>query len=284
MTKRLFAAACSRLRECSGPLGPHIGAYAVLLQEQGYSHEGARRQLLPVAGLSRWLQRRRLTAADVDLTIVERYLRDCARRRHPESCNRSALRKLVDLLHRQGIGHEVHPVEPQSAQERVEEAFKRYLVQERGLSPATLPNYLPFVHALLLERFRGGPIRLERLCAADIVGFVRRHAPALSPARAKLMTTALRSFLRHLQHGGEIATDLAAGVPCVARWSLSEVPKFLPPGQVQEVLDHCDRWSAAGIRDYAIPATAGPLRFAGLRGGEPKPRRYRLARGKALAV
>jgi site-specific recombinase XerC len=130
-------------------------------------------------------------------------------------------------------------------------------VQERALSPATLLNYLPFVHALLAERFDAGPIRLNRLGAADIIGFVRRHAHEFSPGRAKLMTTALRSFLHYLLHRGEIDTDLAACVPCVPRWSLSDVPKFLPPGQ-------CRRsWSIATSRLFGDPrlrdlVTAGP--------------------------
>lgn len=252
MATRLFTVSCSRPRQCNGPLGPYIGAYAALLQQEGYSHEGARNQLLLIADLSRWLQRRRLTAADVTAQIVERYLGDCARGRRPERGNRSALRKLVGLLHSQGVGGAEVACEPQSAQERVEEAFQQYLMQERGLSPATLLNYQPFIHALLSERFRSGPIHLDQLGAADIVGFVRRRAYELSPERAQLMTTALRSFLRYLLHSGEIDTDLAACVPCVPRWSLSDIPKFLPPGQVQKVLEHCDRQTASGIRDYAI--------------------------------
>ncbi len=252
MTIRLFTVSGLRPHQCNGPLGPYIGEYAALLQQEGYSREGARNQLLLIADLSRWLQRRRLTAADVSAQIVERYIEDCARHRRSEGGNRSALRKLAGLLHRQGIGCGEVPREPQSAQERVEEDFKRYLVQERGLSPATLLNYLPYVHALLSERFDAGCIRLNRLGAADVVEFVRHHAHEFSPGRAKLMTTALRSFLRYLLHGGEIDTDLAACVPCVPRWSLSGIPKFLPAGQVQKVLDHCDRRAASGIRDYAI--------------------------------
>jgi site-specific recombinase XerD len=252
MTTRLFTASCSRPRRRNGPLGPYIGAYAALLEEQGYSDEGARNQLLLVTDFSRWLERHRLTAADVGAHSFERYLRDCARHRRPERGNRSALRKLVGLLLSHGIGCEEVPREPSSAQERIEQEFRQYLIQERALSPATLLNYLPFVAALLSERFRGGLIRLDRLGAADVVGFVRRHAHEFSPGRAKLMTTALRSFLRYLLHRGEIDTDLAACVPCVPRWSLSDVPKFLAPGDVQKVLQHCDRRTASGIRDYAI--------------------------------
>lgn len=181
MTTRLFTVSCSRPRRCTGPLGPYIGAYAALLQQEGYSHEGARNQLLLIADLSRWLQRRRLTAADLSVQNVERYRWDCARHRRSERGNRSALHKLVGLLQSQGIGCEEVPREPLSAQGRIEQEFRQYLIEERALSPATLLNYQPFVHALLSERFRSGLIHLDRLGAADIVGFVRRHAHQLSP-------------------------------------------------------------------------------------------------------
>jgi site-specific recombinase XerC len=64
--------------------------------------------------------------------------------------------------------------------------------------------------------------------------------------------TALRSFLRYLRHQGEISVNLAGCVPSVAAWSLSSVPKFLPAGSVQQVLDHCERDTPEGRRNYAV--------------------------------
>lgn len=79
------------------------------------------------------------------------------------------------------------------------------------------------------------------------------------------MVTALRSFLRHLLYRGAIETDLAACVPTIATWSLSNVPKYLPADQIQRVLDACDRETTAGKRDYAILLLLARL---GLRAGE----------------
>jgi integrase/recombinase XerD len=135
------------------------------------------------------------------------------------------------------------------AAQRVEEEFARYLAVERGLAPATLVNYVPFISQLLIERFRRGPIRLSRLRTTDIIGFVQRHAHDFCPGRTKLMLTALRSFLRHLQLRGDIGAELAGCVPCVPRWALTEVPKFLPHGAVQQVPKHCEQRSACGMRD-----------------------------------
>ena len=79
------------------------------------------------------------------------------------------------------------------------------------------------------------------------------------------MVAALRAFLRHLQHRGEITTDLAACVPTVANWSSTTLPKFLQPGQVAQVLKHCDRRRTTGRRNYAILLLLARL---GLRAGE----------------
>lgn len=66
------------------------------------------------------------------------------------------------------------------------------------------------------------------------------------------MVSALRSFFRFLRHRGDITIDLAACVPPIASWKFSTLPKFLPPDQVQRVLNHCNRQTAKGRRDYAI--------------------------------
>src|SRR6266478_3147527 len=101
-------------------------------------------------------------------------------------------------------------------------------------------------------RFRQIPLNLSQLRAPDVTVFVRRQAHQLSPGRAQLLVTALRSFLRYLRHQGKVTIDLAVCVPTVARWSFATLPKFLPAGTVQRVLDCSDRRTPIGRRDYAI--------------------------------
>jgi len=68
-----------------------------------------------------------------------------------------------------------------------------------------------------------------------------------------------------LLHRGAIDTNLAACVPTIATWSLSNVPKFLPAEQIQRVLDSCDRSTPIGKRNYGILLLLARL---GLRAGE----------------
>ena len=89
---------------------------------------------------------------------------------------------------------------PLTAAERCTQAYEQHLREARGLARATIINYVPFIRGLLKDRFSGGPVALSHLCAGDVVGFVQRQAPLLHPKRAKLLTSALRSFLRYARY------------------------------------------------------------------------------------
>lgn len=245
-----FPLTLQRLRE--GPLGFLIDDYTSLLHQQGYSRQSACFQIRLLADLSRWLRQRSLRAEDINPQIIDRYLLYRKRRFRSRRSDRATVNKLLLMLHERGIVH--HKTSPTiyTPRQRLEYHFKRYLLQERGLTPATCINYLPFIQKFLIERFGTNPIQLADLRAKDVIQYVQRHAYDLSHGRARLLVTALRVFFRYLRHQGDIATNLAACVPSVANWQLSTLPKFLQPHEVQRVLNHCDRQTAQGRRNYAI--------------------------------
>jgi integrase len=152
-----------------------------------------------------------------------------------------------------------------TAVQRCTHEFERYLREERLLAPATIVNYVPFIGEFLKDRFGTGPVELSRLCAGDVVRFVRRQAPRLHVKRAKLLTTALRAFLRYGCYRGKVSADLLTSVPIVASWSMPLIPRAISPDQVRQVLSHVDRRTAVGRRDYAILLLLARL---GLRAGE----------------
>ena len=137
--------------------------------------------------------------------------------------------------------------------------------EARGLAKATIINYVPFIRDFLKDRFGDGPVTLSRLCAGDVVRFVQRQAPRLHLKRAKLMTTALRSFLHYARYRGDVTLDLAAAVPVVANWSMTSIPRAIAADQVRQLLASIDRRTAIGRRDYAILLLLARL---GLRSGE----------------
>jgi site-specific recombinase XerD len=248
-----------------GPLGVYIDEFAALLQQQGYSRMWACVMIRLVADFSRWLYRRYLGAEDVDADRLKRFLAHRKRTRTVGLGDPATLRKMLALLHKKGVVRLAGPPKSLNACERACEDFWRYLVQQCGLSTITLKCYRPWISRFLAERFQAGPVEFKALVAADITGFVQRHSRDQSHSGAQHLVTALRAFLRYLQHKGEIAIDLAACVPAVANWSFSALPKFLLPDQVEQVLDHCNRATVAGRRDYAILLLLARL---GLRAGE----------------
>lgn len=239
-------------RQHDGPLGIHIDAYEALLQEEGYSHRSTYVHLHVVADFSRWMKRQRLDADHIDEQAVKRYLesrRFFVKRYRGAS---SVPYKFLGMLRDQGIINDKAPAVAVDACTIAVADFERYLSKERGLSAATQCHYLPFAYQFLRERFGRGPLLFSELCGTDITGFIQRHAYKRSPRSAQHIVGSLRALLRYLRYRGEISTDLAASVPAVANCSYSSLPRFLQPGQVQQVLDHCNRHSDVGRRNYAI--------------------------------
>jgi site-specific recombinase XerD len=141
---------------------------------------------------------------------------------------------------------------PLTPAERCTQAYEQHLREARGLARATIINYVPFIRSFLKDRFGGGPVTLSHLCARDVVGFVQHQAPRLHPKRAKLLTSALRSFLQYARYRGKVKLDLAAAVPIVANWSMSSIPRAIGTDAVRQLLASIDRRTAMGRRDYAI--------------------------------
>ncbi len=249
-----------------GPLVTQLGPFAQSLREQGYSREAVHRQVLLAAGFSRWLNRRRVALRSITLDHPSRYLRSRARQVQLVRGDAAALRHLLDFLHREGaIPGEKTPARRLTPIERCAQAYEKYLEETRGLAKATIINYLPFIRRFLQDRFGDGPVRLVHLCARDVGSFVQRQARQLQRKRAKLLTAALRSFLRYARSRGATPRELAAAVPAVANWSMPAIPRAIAAEQVRQLLASIDRRTPVGRRDYAILFLLARL---GLRSGE----------------
>jgi site-specific recombinase XerD len=258
-----FSSTIERLRQ--GPLSEHLDAYATAVADQGYTHNSIRQQIVVIADFSRWLKQKQIAVQDLDSKVVIRFLRH---RHQPGRVRRGdpkTLQRLLTMLRQTGVVKPDQPPVADNAQTRIVGEFRRYLLQERGLSAATLLNYVPVAEQFLAERFHNKTPNFAMLRATHVTGFVMRQTRQLSPVRAGLMVTALRSFFRYLRYRGAIATDLAACVPTVPNWSLSTLPRFLPAATVDRVLECCDQKTSVGRRNHAILLLLARL---GVRAGE----------------
>jgi site-specific recombinase XerD len=258
-----FSSTIERLRQ--GPLNQHLDAYAASVAEQGYGRDSIRQQIVVIADFSRWLKQKHIDVQALDSIAVDRFLRLRRRQQRVRRGDPKTLERLLAMLCQTGVVKQHQPPVADNAQSRVTHEFRRYLLQERGLSPSTLHNYVPVIEQFLFERFHNRAPNFAMLRAPDVTGFVMRHAHQLSPGRAKLMVTALRSFFRYLRHRGGMSTDLTGCVPTVPNRSLSTLPKFLPAADVERILEGCDRKTSVGRRNHAILLLLARL---GVRAGE----------------
>ncbi|MGI0083970.1 MAG: tyrosine-type recombinase/integrase [Nitrososphaerales archaeon] len=171
---------------------------------------------------------------------------------------------MISLLGRQKvIAENVNATLSQS--ELLTNEFANYLVNQRGLAQSTVRCYSEFVLRFLKAKNLDGGFSVSSLSADDVIDFVRNEARAFRSKRGKLVTSALRSFLRFARYHNYIPIDLACAVPAVPCWSLTTIPKALNKEHVEAILHHTEHNSCLGLRDYAILLLLARL---GLRAGE----------------
>ncbi|MFC1482364.1 site-specific integrase [Myxococcota bacterium] len=239
-------------RHRDGLFGPYLDSFVSLARGLGYPRATVRQKCLVLRELGHYLTERGDGVKDLDEALIARFLADRCNRRIIRSIGGSTSRLLLGHLREIGLIAPPKPFAPLSQVERLLERYSGFLKTERGLSQATLDNYLPYAQRFLDERFQGGPIRVQEISPTDISRFVVRHIHACPHKRDKLMISALRSFFRFLLSRGEIECDLAAAVPTVAQWRYSTVPKRLSREETARMLEACDPSTVIGRRDRAL--------------------------------
>jgi len=248
----------------ASPFGAHLDELAEYLAEAGYSRLNGRQQLQLAAEFGQWLQQWKRPVTEFGLGRLNEFLRDRAKTRRPFQRGTTFFRLLNDLLRRKGLIGVERSV-PQTPVNKVVAGFDRYLCEERCLFAGTVVRYVAFVEDWLTDRFGDRSVAFSSLTAADVLTYVQRRAPTMGRKTAKLMVSALRSFLQYARYRGYIRQDLAIGIPPFANWSRTSIPRGIPQQDIRRVLAHCNRRLAVGRRDYAILLLLARL---GLRAGE----------------
>jgi site-specific recombinase XerD len=248
-----------------GPLAPYLDSLARLFSEQGYCHQAAMQKLRLAALLGRWLEQNQIELEQLDEQRIGEFLTVQKKALHRQRQVRHTLTQFLREFRRLGVIPDPQPARMGSTTDMLLQDYGQFLAQERGLSQATLDNYLPVARCFLTKAFGTKPIKLDQLGGRDINRFILGEQSTFSPKRVQLTTSALRSFLGFLYLRGQLPVPLALSVPTVAAWRFSELPRFLEPQQVKQILESCDRSCACGRRDYAALLLLARL---GLRAGE----------------
>jgi len=245
-------------------MSPHIDGFWARLIELGYTPSSIRNILKDVGQIGRWMESEGLEDWQLTRASVETFI--CARRAdgHPRVPTVRSFVPLLEYLASGGVS--VPEIPALTPLEELIAHYRTWLVLDRGLAAATVLRYETLARRFLQEReVIGGAGFVENLKGPDVVGFLVRECTRVTVGAAKGRVAELRSLLRFLYLKGLTPLALATAVPPVAGWHDTRVPSGIGTGDVQRLLDSCDRGSAVGIRDFAILLLVARL---GLRSAE----------------
>jgi site-specific recombinase XerC len=230
----------------------------------GYSPGTAGDHGYVLAQLSRWVAAEQISPEQLTEPVLARFADVRRRKGYRRWRSRRSLRLLVDYLRRAGAIPAGGP-EPDGPLGMLLDAYRRYLVIERGLAPSTVEARMGVARRFLEPRVMAAGLDLETVAAADVTGFLLAQARLRTAGAVKPMTSPLRCLLRFLFVAGLVPCDLAGAVPAAASPRLASLPRAVDSATVTALLASCDRGRPAGQRDFAILTLLTRL---GLRAGE----------------
>lgn len=250
----------------AGPLTAFEPGFVEDLVSRGYRLGSAAQQVRVMSEVSRWLAERSLGAGDLTVVEAEQFAAERRASGHSRLRSVRALSPLLDYLRGLGVAPLPTLTMPSTPGEVLVESYSAYLLEQRGLAPSSVRNYVGFARAFLSDRERvNRELALTKLDMTAVSEFVLRESKRCSVGSAKCMITRLRVFLRFLHVAGEIKQALAGAVPSVASWRLASLVKALDAQSVARLRASCDRRTRVGRRDFAILTLLSRL---GLRASE----------------
>lgn len=247
-------------------LGAHLCSLVEHLHRRGHTAHTVQAYIQGAEHFGHWLSRGGRSVEDVDAQLIERFIahhlprcRCPVPRSRAVATVRAALHQLLAVIPRST------PAAPPTPIDEVVSRFDSHLATACGLADTTRISHCRHVRDFLTARFGAKPIDLATLGSRDVAAFVWRRAADLAPASANRMSTAMRSFLRHLQLLGIGDPCWIEAVPRVAVWSLAALPAVLTEAELTAFLGAFDRTTASGQRGFAIALCFADL---GLRCGE----------------
>ncbi|QIY67843.2 tyrosine-type recombinase/integrase [Streptomyces sp. RPA4-2] len=232
-------------------MASQVEGYRAWLAEHGYTKLTIRNMVKDLGQVGVWLSRRGLQAADLSEDRLQQFLSDqweVGRRRLPGP---RGMRPLLTYLRQAAVVPP--PLVAPSPLEDVLVQYRCWMVGERGLSAATVLRYENTARRFLSEQVKPpGVFTPGGLTGADLNAFLLRECVRVSAGSAKGRVAELRSLMRFLHLRGLTPLRLGTAVPPVGGWRLATVPPTMAAADVQQLLDHCPREGAVGIRGYAI--------------------------------
>lgn len=229
-------------------LGAVMEAYAGWLGERGFATSSIRSHIRATVEVDEGLRR----AGVRDVSRVSREtLEQCVRPRLHKQATPATVSSLVRFFDEQGALLE--PPAVRSFNDAIVADYAAYLVDVRGLVPATVSG-----HRTTVRRFLAGlgdeelAFHLATLSPYDIESFVKAAGQHYGRDTLAHVVANFRSFLRFLAIRGLAPAGLDRHVDSPRTYRRERPPRSLPWETVRGLLQSIDRSGAKGARDYAM--------------------------------
>jgi len=250
-------ATIDRLR--SSWISTEIETYLAWLVDQGYSPKTIWRRIPITFSFGEFARERGASIVDELQTHVEAFVAERVRHHDARTGSTRSMAKEVRGPVEQFLSVVVAGFEPTGRPHHtqpfatVAPGFFDYLVDERGLRPASVRGYRHHLDRFEVYLGRIGVVSVQELSPAILSAFVvERAASGLAKTTVRDGAGVLRVFLRYAHREGVIDRDLSAAVEWPQIYRLSTIPRSVSWDEVNRVLAAVDRRTPAGRRDYAI--------------------------------
>jgi integrase/recombinase XerD len=252
-------------------IGPEIERYAGWLAGRGYGTKSIWRRVPIVAAFGEFARERGARVLGDLPAHVEAFVAERVRSHGARTGSDRPMAKEVRGPVEQMLSVVVAGFEPSGRPHHAQPfagavpGFFDYLVEERGLRPATVVCYRHH-----LDRFEAYLARVgagvRELSPVLLSAFVTERAGAgLAKTTVREGCGVLRVFLRYAHREGVLRRDLSGTVEWPQAYRLATIPRSISWADVERVLAGVDRRTPCGKRDYAILLL---LVVYGLRGRE----------------
>jgi len=140
-------------------LSKYLDTYSAIQSEHGYEQQSIRQQILVISDFSGWIKQNKIVVSSLDVNDVDRFLRLRQRQQRGRRGDPTALKRMLVMLREKEVVK--RQVDASKAPTKVAAAFERYLLNERGLSPATLLNYVPVIERAVEAWFISNPLSID---------------------------------------------------------------------------------------------------------------------------
>ena len=240
-------------------IAAEIETYVTWLADHGYTTRSILRRVPIVFAFGEFARLREAAGVEELSALVEPFVADRVAAHHERTRSTRPMAKEVRGPVEQMLSVVLPSFEP-SGRPHLSQPFAdvlpgffEYLVEERGLRPATVLGYRHHLHRFENYLRRFGIKSIQELSPAILSAYsVERAGAGLAKTTVRDGAGVLRVFLRYAHRAGVLKGDLSSAVDWPQVYRLSNIPRSISWEEINRVLAGVERRTVAGRRDYAI--------------------------------